>query len=690
MKYRNIVLIIFLGLALISQCTFEEPVLPRWVTPFVIPLAQDKVIFSERFVKDSSVVTRGDSIFLDLHGDIEPETITPEDLSISGVDSTNSFSIETIELDSIPTLSTGFINITDPLPFLSNFLNQTVPVPDTTFSSMAFITDTTNFISMKVRNGSVKLTVYNNLPFTLAPENQTTGSIEISVFNDGLGTHVADISIQDTIPPGGIGEGTAPIASADGWVAIPLRLEYSVHILADNIFVTQDSLNAWNFRVDLNFIDLEVDEITGRVETQSYSNEWHVSVEEEENKVIEATINSGEIQLVFYNRLPISTNISYTLPDLKDATGQSFQDSFHIDSNDSAIQNLTNLAGYRIVNSLNPGQAIDSLTIISSISTDPGFVHLIASDEIRVRLNTTDIQFSYLKGYLVRDTLDIDPLTESDIIDYEDFEGGFKLQGAQFILEIDNHITIDTLLFTGYVTAYHRNENNIFTDSAKIAIIDQPVLPDDKTTILLEGPEVDSLINILPTDFTASGIVIYGGFAEVSTGDTIGGNYIFSTPFMVNIIDPISINLDPDTLYNNDIDRDLQNAAGDEIKSALLTAEISNASPMSGQLYLFVNGNPFREDIYDTTNIIDSLEFYKIIEIPAATIDPLTGFVNEPGEGTIDLSLSRKELKLFQHPPLQVGLQLNLNQTNGFVLLRGSDYLQFRGVAEITVLFKDE
>jgi hypothetical protein len=677
-------------LALFSKCTFDEPVLPTWVTPFIIPLANDRVILSERFIQDSSIVTRGDSLFLDLRGSMDSQSISPEDLSIAGVDSSSQFSINTITLDSIPTLTTDTINIVAVFPYLTNFINQTVPIPDTVFSYSSTLTDTNDFVSMKVRNGTVQLTVYNNLPFTIAPVNPTTGGIEISIFNDGLGTHVADISIMDTIPPGGVGIGVAPIASTDSMVAMPLRLDYSVHVLAENIFVTSSALDNWSFKLDLEFINLEVEQIRGYVSTQEFSNEWHISVEDQANKIIEARIFSGDIQLFFYNRLPIPAYITYTLPELTDAGGQPFSDSFYLNPNDSAIQNMSDLSGYTIKSSMAPGSVIDSLIVISAISTDPGFVSLNASDEIRVRLHTSEIQFTYLEGYLSPDTLDIEPFTAANVIDYDGFQGGFKLQGAQMVFEIENQMYLDTAIFNGEITGYRKDDNGIITDSAKIQITDQSILPENRTRILLAGAEVDSLVNILPTDLKASGSMRYGGYARVSTSDTIGGNYEFSTPFYIRIMGPTAFRLEPDTITTDEIDEKFRRASGDEIKSAVLFANISNATPLTGKLLLFANRNPLREDIYDTTGVIDTLGFYKVIDLPAATVDPVTGIVEQPGDGTVTFPLNQTELSIFHKPPFRVGLELNFQETQDYVLIRGSDYLQFQGHAEVTILFKDD
>jgi hypothetical protein len=258
------------------------------------------------------------------------------------------------------------------------------------------------------------------------------------------------------------------------------------------------------------------------------------------------------------------------------------------------------------------------------------------------------------------------------------------------VFEIENQMYLDTAIFNGEITGYRKDDNGIITDSAKIQITDQSILPEDRTRILLVGAEVDSLVNILPTDLKASGSMRYGGYARVSTSDTIGGNYEFSTPFYIRIMGPTAFRLEPDTITTDEIDEKFRRASGDEIKSAVLLAQVSNATPLTGKLLLFANRNPLREDIYDTTGVIDTLGFYKVIDLPAATVNPVTGIVEQPGDGTVTFPLNQTELSIFHKPPFRVGLELNFQETQDYVLIRGSDYLQFQGHAEVTILFKDD
>ena len=686
MHHKNKILVIFLLPLILLNCSLDEPVLPKWTTPFLIPIIKERVIFADHFTNDSTIVVRGDSLFLEVEGEFEPDTITSQDLSITGVDSTASFSLKSIEMESLNTISSDTIGILAILPSLVNSIGLTIPFPDTTLSQTAFIIDSSEFTSMKVNDGEVALSFYNNLPFTISPANPGENSIYISIYNDLDGTHVTDIPITETIPPGAVGSGTGHLGEGDGWVYIPLRLVYQIHFQSETILITQDSLDSWSFKIDLTFQNLDIAEIRGRVSSQAVNDTLRIATDEED-QVIEAIVDNGTIQLTFFNQLPLTADITYTLPDIVTSSGIPLQGQISVDAYSSAAQNVQNLRGYHIFNSQSPGQPIDTLTVFTEALTDTGFVSLKAQDSISVRVATSVISLNYIEGILSPDTLSLDPLIVEDITDYNNFTQGFELQGVQLWLELDNQINVENFQLTGNIVGYKKDEHSNYIDSA-VVVIPQQNLVYGHNSILIEGPEVDALLNLLPNDLKAEGIINYSGYAEVAAGDTISGSYLFTSPFWVRITDADPIGLDPDTLEV--IDPNFRDAASKNIRWARLTGEILNAAPLNGTLEVFISGDFTRQDIYDTTSYFNpELEFIKTVEVPAAEVDPVTGFVTQPAVENFSIELNQQELSIFQHPPVRTGLRIHLNNTDGYVVMRGSDYFEFSGKIETEIIFED-
>ncbi len=687
MRFKFIFVILLLLTALFFRCSIDEPVLPRWTTNFLVPLITEKIVLGDKFANDSTVVVRGDSLYLELSGDFDPDTLTSGDLRLPATDTTSNFSLKKIELDSLNSISTGTILITEILPYLSVFTNQTIPVPDTTVVSSFTITDSSAFVSMQINSGTVTLTLFNNLPLTIAPAAPGGNSIEISVYNANDGSHVTDIAISDTIAPGESGSGSGDLNDGSGWVRIPLDLDARVHFLGESIYVTSDSLNSWSFRVDLDFQNLDVDEITGVVSSQTFEDTVKVGLNQED-QVIEAVIDDGSIELSFSNRLPVVARVNYTLPDLRNGlNGPPYQSTIEIQPGDSTTQMIQNLQGYVIINSQNPGQPIDTLTVILEASTDPGNVTLNKSDEVAVRVSSSEILFSYLEGILAPDTLSLEPFVASDIVDYEGFDKGFRLQGVQLVLMLQNGLNVENLELSGRIVGYRNGQNGQPEDSASV-IIEPTALVAGTNILRYEGPEVDDLVNIFPDDLKAEAQIEYSGYARVSAGDIVGGSYIFSTPFWLDVIQPTDITIDPDTL--REIDKNFREAARENINGAYLNATVVNASPLSGEFLVFFSRDFTRPDLYDTTSYFNpDKEFIKRIPLPDAQVDPATGFVIQPADEEFVIQMSGQEIEHFGYPPLRVGLLLKLDETNGYVVLKGSDFVSFSGNITTEMVIKD-
>jgi hypothetical protein len=124
---------------------------------------------------------------------------------------------------------------------------------------------------------------------------------------------------------------------------------------------------------------------------------------------------------------------------------------------------------------------------------------------------------------------------------------------------------------------------------------------------------------------------------------------------------------------------------------------VLNFSPLSGNIDIFFSANPNRQDLYDTTGYSASnMEWYKSAPIPQAPVNPATGFVTAPVETEFIIELSMQELQIFLEPsnyprrqPIQVGIKVQLDNTNGYVTMRSSDYLEFSGFIQTEIIFKD-
>jgi len=298
------------------------------------------------------------------------------------------------------------------------------------------------------------------------------------------------------------------------------------------------------------------------------------------------------------------------------------------------------------------------------------------------------ILFNHVRGILAPDSLMLEPRIITDIADYDGLSSGIQIQGVQLILGFENQLNIQNLEINGTITGYHKDQGGQYTDSAKVFIQNQTLIV-GRNDIILQGPDVDALINIYPSDLKAEGSIAYSGMADVAAGDTLGGDYLLTSPFWIQITNADPITLDPDTI--REVDENFKDAIKDSvIQFALLRAKVVNAGPVSGMLDMFFSADPSRQDLFDTTGYGSSnLEFYKSVIVSEAVVDPSTGFVIETTETEFLINLTMDELQVFVKLPFRVGIKLNLDDTNGFVILRGSDYVEFSGLIETEILFKE-
>ncbi len=692
MKKLNLLIILSLLFSLLTNCSIEEPVLPRWVVPFVIPISTEKIIIQEEIVNDTSIVSSGDSLFINIDGEIEPQSITAEDLTISGQTMSDTFALDTLRFDTLNALSTGEIQISELFPMLSNQVGDTAYIPKGTISTDPRVINATEFKKVKVQDGFIQLKVHNNLPLTIGPNSSSPDGLEVIIRNDSTGTLISDIVIPEPIKPGQTGTGTAPIGGSGSiWIYSSISLEYRFPVAEDTSFlVTQELLDSSSYKMDIKLFDLAVSEVHGKVDAQHVERNLRINWTEKD-KIIKAELEEGTINLTVKNSLPLTATIDASFPDILDASGNPYQTQLNMEA-DGTTHHSFQLDGFTIQNSEMPGSVLDDILVNVDVFTEETteFVPIKSTDKIAVTMDATQLSLKSLEGFLYGDTLNIDPIEENDLIDYEGFNTGINFQGARLLLTFQNQIDIENLQLKIDLTGYHR-EDGVTTNSATISIDEYMFESGPQDTLILQGMNVDQFLNILPTDVKVSGTVMYSGMANVQQGDQIWGDYVFTTPFKLKIENPDPVNIDVDTLFADDIEEDVQDAAGDEIQSAKLFANVLNHSPLGGEAKLFVSADPAHQDIYDTTAYFNpELEFVKSLQINKASVDPATGFVNNAEESQINFYLNKQELQVFSHPPVRIGVSLNLEETNGYVVLQGSDFIEFSGKFEIKVLVKDD
>jgi len=676
---------------LTAGCSVEEPVLPSWAVPVTVPLSKDTLLFRDEIADGSTIVDIGDTLFINIDREFESENVSDDDLTLSGRDTSISVMLEEISLDSIGTQSADLIEMADILPEFSSYVGETVTVPETTVTSDPIMAGSDDFSSAVINHCNIRICVYNDMPFTIGPNSYSPDGMGIQV-SDSTGTFVSALNLEDDIEPGGVACVEELITPGDSWIRAPLWLEYSIPVSGDTTFyMTQDILDSSSCRLEVTLLDLDVKEIIGKVPSQIVTREYSLAIGEGD-RIIEGNISSGAMSFDFINQVPLGSNLDMRLPDLKKPDDSSYSKSLVLDP-DGTDSFAENLSGHRILNSESPGSPLDSMQIEVEIVTgeSSSFVHLRDTDSVSVSVHTDLFKFASLEGYLSEDSFEIGPFEENDVADYQDISGSFNFQQALLRVRFQNDLNIENLDLSLRITGYHNEFDEGITDSANV-VINMPVEIGDNIFLISDHSVVD-LLNIYPTDIVYSGELIYSGYSSVSVGDQVSGDYSFSTPLEIEIEDPDPVEFDSDTLSMDDIGETFRDGAGDEFQSAVLRACIENRSFLGGTVRFFVSRDisATEEEFYDTTNYsVDSLGFTKPIVFDAAPANPVNGFVETPVVSDVVFSLNSNELSVFKDPPVRTGFQLILQNTEGRVIVRGSDFIRLSGEVEFEFFIHDD
>lgn len=679
---------IFAGLLfLLFACDFKAPVLPTWEIITKVPFEVDDLIIGERLAADPLSDTSStspfrfdnDQLFISLDDSLQLQEISRDALSITPGGVSDVIELDTLELNSLAAIESPLIPLGALIPELTQFVGVQVTLPDTTLDPPDFVLPASDFRSINVISGNMRLSISNTLPFTIGPNSSSTDGLTIRVVSDSTNEEVAVFNFPNDIGNGGSAQSVASIGGQT--INAPLRFEYTIPVKGGESFtVTSALLSDAGIAVTLELENMRADQVVARLEPQDYQDVLRVGYRDE-TRVRSADIASGSFILNFTNHIPLASTVNVTIPAVLRQNGNPFQVTLNLPaSGELELPVLFN--NDQIRNPDNPSELIDSLEVVIDAQTVPSneFVAISAQDSVSIDVTAQTIFFRSFNGFLAPETLTIAPVFEDDLIDYEGFEGGLEFQQALLELSFASGISIENLRADVRVTAYHQ-EDGLATDSATLLLNDVQFQQGTPNNLLIQGQEIVDILNILPTALRFSGEVRASGNATVTRGDNIRMSYRLETPFTARI--SAFSTLDGDTA-TFDINKEFRDAAEDDaLISAVLNVTFANHTPLGGDIKIVLSNDLSDGNLYD----IDPqppIGLVRTVTIDAAPVNPATGLVTGEGTRSITIELTEEELSIFAASQMQIGFQLNLNDTGNFVTMRYSDYIRMLGATEIT------
>ncbi len=694
-RFGVIPAVLFLLFTSIS-CSFKEPVLPTWTVPVNIPLSEETFNIGDEIVNDSTIVTQGgdSTIYIAFDGNMDPLELSAGDFAIDAIDTVQTFELDTLHLDHLDELNTGLVSLRTIYPDLGNLIpgGGSIPItmPDTTFFPPPVELNAGDFVGIHVTRGNIIVQFTNNMPFPIGPNPSFPNGAQITLF-DSTNTQVAQVTFDQAIAPGEQAVSTIPLGNGV-WVYAPLHLEFVLPIAQQTTFTLNDSLldNA-GVSINVTLDQMEADEVIAVLDAQHVNKTLSFNLNSD-NRIREAVIEQGNIRLNFSNQTDLNTRVVFRIQNFLTPQNEPLLDSVSIAGRGTTEYTLP-LNGMRIANALEGEDFIDSLEVDYQTYTEAtsNLVHIRSTDYVSIHVQVDSILFQSFSGYLAGESFEIDPIEKDSVMDYNSIPDNIRLSQVDLALTLSNEVYIENLSADLFITGYHKDENGVITDSAQLVIANQDITPGQPgnpgiTVISLSGEEVANFLNILPNTIRSSGRISASGNVNISNSASIAGHYAFSTPLKFRINGEAYIKGDVQELQAKDISQDIRESDDKNFQEATLQLHLMNATPLGGSARIIVSADPYHTDIYDTTGMNSQLEFSKEITIQPAQTDPVTGFVTQPSENSIELSLTREEFRIFKNPPLRIGYELRIADTNGDVTVRAMDFVQISGIANVMLV----
>lgn len=681
MQFIIILVLIILGI----QCSIKNPQMPSWILPINIPL--EKYEFTmEDLIQDSTFFEKdslNSSMMINIKGDIDRQEIKESDLTVNKFDSTAVFQLDTVVVDSFDVILApqNDLSLGNLYPSLQNYVGQKIIIPSAQIQNYQIQVHTGEFESIHAYSGRVVLTITNHLPVAI----QANSAIDIlsSSSPQTLDTNLVTFVLPQDLQPGASIQLEQNFTNK--WLVNPLHYNLNITTLQsqDSVLIT-DSLLANSFiDASLQLYDVHADKALAQLNAHEYSWKDKVAVNDS-NTIYYGKVASGSLHLEVTNSLPIGGSIRIKFMNIRNENNSPFSQTVYIKP--AGISNIDiNLAGLKVVGvdkfgnvDLSHNTPVDSIiyqVFVTNDATD-SLVFIDATSNIQVHLYTSNIVFQSFEGELAPRTITFNPIEKNNIADYQQYDGKIEFKNLKLLIHLYNEMDIENVEFELHLEAYHK-ENGVITQTKLISpLLTGTLTPgsaDNPSLNVFEitGPEIEDLVNILPTDIKVWGSAIVGGKVVVSAGQGIYGDYQFVSPMELRIPNPIIVDSDEKRIEESDIGQDgVQKIKEGRIESATIDVQINNSLPVGGVFYLIVDSVYAGQPQLDTTNAALAIKLDQFLPAPVGQ----DGVVTQSVQTHQTIELSREQIQLFGNPPLRWKFLVKLNPTDSTV---NNGYVKF-------------
>lgn len=464
---------IVVGLFLLSTCTLKNPTnpkLPSWMVNLEFPLLKDHVTLKE-IAEDSLITTEAvtgspeDSLFVfkdsvpidsvevgnqlninDIHKHF---TQTVDDVTIESDQKHDEVGFDEVRLDDVTKSvrsEVGPIELNDTDPVQSRVFafrdimpsdlvatledsidanggSYTSTIPARTLTTQNDTIEFTAFQNVDLQDGELILTIHNDMFIRLGePIN-----VELELTD---GTAIGQAVFTPHIQSGS--DQTQPIDLAGK----TLESEMVIIITGESDgsdgdkTITHNNLDT-GFYVEVTVQNLVATEADAQIPSQQITQDKQIELAESENKIEEATLQTGSLDLTIANNLSVNSFVTLRVPSMVDSgTGEVFQpDSFEVPAN-STVNKSFSIAGQTMVMDT-ANQVVNYNYEVNTVDTGNEYRVINQNDSVNVQVDLAGMTISSILGVLepkrtVEDG-DIPITSDNDILEATIGEGEMTL-----------------------------------------------------------------------------------------------------------------------------------------------------------------------------------------------------------------------------------------------------------------------
>ena len=371
--------------------------------------------------------------------------------------------------------------------------------------------------------------------------NFDSGLMNISIDNSLMYLNYDNIIIQiqnannndilNTLTIGAMGSGQIYSDSInlgelpnDGYLPNNINIIISGEVVGINATATYNQLLSSEIGISVTATDLVVNQASAQIPVQSFNDSGSIILENE-NKILEATINTGYLDIGMVNNLSenLDGNININIPSILDQNSVPLIISFNL--SEDSIEAI-NLSGYKIVISDIDDQQIFYNYSVSTLDTDE-YVLISQSDNITINFS--------LIGDIINDTEQITFSTITGIIEDQEHDISGNVD-----LEVEGATMQNAVFSSGEIKV--EIVNNISSAPLSIEVFINEISlngePFTQTIMLSSGvaDEIFILDDYMLTPTYIDGIPKIAYNAVASSTNSSQNEYNLQEDIMVNLI----------------------------------------------------------------------------------------------------------------------------------------------------------